>query len=725
MTYRLIRKNIIRLVVKKFHERVEDTLQNFPNSYSIHEFEGELDAIANEMKQEHRESEQINSIRKSLKGVRKEMIAKAHQSSPFGKVNKDSFFKNYYGGLVLDTKTADEASYDKVIEFEPNNTVAWVFSTSSNDQINNYQIQSEVEHDFGKNCTFVLVKYPTNAIEIPTVDFETNKEIEIEEIPPEDNSTQDASSNPKDDGWIENPTEIGRVMYDKKNELKLFPDRKKWYFSILINDEFVDTIWPNSRVAVYGQIKSDETPIGFEHVTFFAHLGEGGKYRAHGKQGEFASWSEVRTQYRAYPLKQKLSSTKLGKFQNSDLTGFKVRRLTDEEVLLLDGMGKGIVYGNNIGGDRETIATFPYDSTNPILNKTFYQSKHFLGRMNTGKTTALKWDFMITATSPIIPESERPIFIFIDGQGNFTKFPKIENLNDDAREFCEKHGITDPKIEVLSLSKDASRGDSTLGLDQLPVAHWTNMFAEAAANTEGTLVHELEMARETLLRQSNPVNMENIRREMEFRIQGNSAINFNIRNAIGRVLISPETNLFDQENKTVLTPELLFESGHSWTIDVSADNFNDRRTTVAYIAEMLHHYKFVNQKRHPPVILVLDEAEQLVPHRGSAREQYNIQRLSNRLAEITENGRQNYYGIYFVTHHSKKVNSELVNLAGTQILFKPSADDINFIKKYFSDIPLDDIKDLNTGEFFMKTFFSTDDQPEILAKCRFPSLSEK
>ena len=39
----------------------------------------------------------------------------------------------------------------------------------------------------------------------------------------------------------------------------------------------------------------------------------------------------MHTDYRAYPLKQKLSSTELGEFQNSDLTGFKVRKLTEKD----------------------------------------------------------------------------------------------------------------------------------------------------------------------------------------------------------------------------------------------------------------------------------------------------------------------------------------------------------------------------------------------------------
>ena len=69
---------------------------------------------------------------------------------------------------------------------------------------------------------------------------------------------------------------------------------------------------------------------------------------------------------------------------------------------------------------------------------------------------------------------------------------------------------------------------------------------------------------------------ENIRREVENRVNGNTQINFNIRNAISRVLSSPETNLFDQENKTVLTPELLFQPGRSLVMKVSKLSFNDR-----------------------------------------------------------------------------------------------------------------------------------------------------
>ena len=49
MTYRLIRKNVVQLVIAKYHEKVETLLHNFPNSYSKHEFVKELESIANKI----------------------------------------------------------------------------------------------------------------------------------------------------------------------------------------------------------------------------------------------------------------------------------------------------------------------------------------------------------------------------------------------------------------------------------------------------------------------------------------------------------------------------------------------------------------------------------------------------------------------------------------------------------------------------------------------------
>ena len=38
--------------------------------------------------------------------------------------NKELFFNNYYGGIILDSRSVDQQHYDKVIEFEPDNIAA-------------------------------------------------------------------------------------------------------------------------------------------------------------------------------------------------------------------------------------------------------------------------------------------------------------------------------------------------------------------------------------------------------------------------------------------------------------------------------------------------------------------------------------------------------------------------------------------------------------------------
>ena len=159
--------------------------------------------------------------------------------------------QNYYGGVLLST-THGEDLYDKVIEIEPGNTVAWVFSSGPDDNVNHSQIKAEIEHDFSKKCTFVVEKYPLMADSVSTQDFETNK---IPEVMAPEPSVDVAVDVDVDDGWIENPEQIGRVNYDKKNELKLFKERKKWNFNVLIMTEYVDQMWPNARVAIYGKVK--------------------------------------------------------------------------------------------------------------------------------------------------------------------------------------------------------------------------------------------------------------------------------------------------------------------------------------------------------------------------------------------------------------------------------------------------------------------------------------
>ena len=98
-------------------------------------------------------------------------------------------------------------------------------------------IQSDVEHDFGKQCSLVIEKFPIKEQVLPTNDFESNEddeEIEESLIVDEADTKPEVKETANSDGWISNRTEIGRVRFQKKDSLKLFEKRDKWNFTVLI-----------------------------------------------------------------------------------------------------------------------------------------------------------------------------------------------------------------------------------------------------------------------------------------------------------------------------------------------------------------------------------------------------------------------------------------------------------------------------------------------------------
>ena len=64
-------KNENRLALINYHKEIIDLLQKFPSGYSIHQFNKEMELIANAIKLDFRDSDSKNSIRKALKGARK------------------------------------------------------------------------------------------------------------------------------------------------------------------------------------------------------------------------------------------------------------------------------------------------------------------------------------------------------------------------------------------------------------------------------------------------------------------------------------------------------------------------------------------------------------------------------------------------------------------------------------------------------------------------------
>ena len=156
----VIEKNEIRVALMNLHREVIEILQKY--NYTQHEFEGEIEYIANQIKQDMRKYSHKDAIRKALKGARRKILEAAKNSKIANKINNEQFFRNYFGGEPLDNKSLSEAPYDMIIEIEPHNTVAWVFSPNQNENVNNNEIMNQVQCDFNKQCSQVLTKYPVD-----------------------------------------------------------------------------------------------------------------------------------------------------------------------------------------------------------------------------------------------------------------------------------------------------------------------------------------------------------------------------------------------------------------------------------------------------------------------------------------------------------------------------------------------------------------------------------
>ena len=93
----VLKKNQIRVAVMSFHRAILEILAKYPDGYRLHEFEREIELIANEIKQEFRSSKDKDTIRKVLKGARKTILDSATKSVRTKKIRAEMFFENYFG----------------------------------------------------------------------------------------------------------------------------------------------------------------------------------------------------------------------------------------------------------------------------------------------------------------------------------------------------------------------------------------------------------------------------------------------------------------------------------------------------------------------------------------------------------------------------------------------------------------------------------------------------
>jgi DNA helicase HerA-like ATPase len=97
---------------------------------------------------------------------------------------------------------------------------------------------------------------------------------------------------------------------------------------------------------------------------------------------------------------------------------------------------------------------------------------------------------------------------------------------------------------------------------------------------------------------------------------------------------------------------------------------DQQRVVALYLLSIFSSYK-TPDKDSTGLLLVLDEAQKLFPHKGDLKREYS-QRLAGFVGSIVRRGRRRRYGIILSTQHPVDVARDVVELCDTKIVFRMS-----------------------------------------------------
>ena len=142
-----------------------------------------------------------------------------------------------------------------------------------------------------------------------------------------------------------------------------------------------------------------------------------------------------------------------------------------------------------------------------------------------------------------------------------------------------------------------------------------------------------------------------------------------IKNAVERALTASHLELFDQKGKMPLTPENLFKENTVTVIDIHTLSPARQRMMILYLLLVLQRYKFQERHDEPGVLVYLDESEYIFPKTPGSIEKDQVQRISEMIKEPVERGRKHKYGLVAITHSISRMNSTVVDLCNTKLIF--------------------------------------------------------
>ena len=707
-------KNEIRLALINYHKEIIDLLQKFPSGYSIHQFNKEMELIANAIKLDFRDSDSKNSIRKALKGARKSICTEAHKSIKNKKVDSLLFFNNYFGGQPLENKTVSNAEYDLVIEVGYNQVVAWIFAPTKNEEINNYEIMQQIDRNFYKKCDKVISKYPVEEQNVAsvTVSVEATRTPEIPDIPEEEIVEQPL----EDDG---DGLYIGRALLSEELPIEMknsLDDRRIYGF---VKQKFIPEIVPNNIIAF-------DSPDRTNTILTKIYEFKPGLEKKSGNE------------YRIYVLKSVVSFVPLmevtngeeSEFRAKNIDKYEIRKPTDEEVLRVTGFpATGPACGWVKHGDNEIVAHYPFDPENEVLEDTIYRSFFVVGTQHSGKTTSAKYLFQaFTGDTKIAPE-KRPGIIILDGEmgkNSYKQFASVDKMTPETQKYLKEQKIDPIYHKVYTISDNPEAGDSTLSFEELKPEDLTLFFQSLEEKTENILKQKLKLAFEKCKKANNGAGeeptLERIRSIILEDIRTDSLVYTMQKPAIASALNAIELDVFNQPNKTRITTSMLCQPGKISVIDVNGLDIPRRRMVAVALLQQLHRFKEKEENIYPGIILVMDEAEQLYPIKCSGSEKAYVDRIITKTKEIADNGRKRHFGQFICTHLADSIDSRVVGLAETTMAFRCSGDD-KWIRSTFGKNHVDEINNLKTGEAVVFVRISEQNQKQIKAKVYFPDVS--
>ena len=707
-------KNEIRLALINYHKEIIDLLQKFPSGYSIHQFNKEMELIANAIKLDFRDSDSKNSIRKALKGARKSICTEAHKSIKNKKVDSVSFFNNYFGGQPLENKTVSNAEYDLVIEVGYNQVIAWIFAPTKNEEINNYEIMQQIDRNFYKKCDKVISKYPVEEQNVAsvTVSVEATRTPEIPDIPEEEIVEQPS----EDDG---DGLYIGRALLSEELPIEMknkLDDRRIYGF---VKQNFISEIIPNNIIAFDSpDRKNTILTIIYEFGTALIK-----------KSGYEHRYKELKTNVSFVPLMEIVNGEE-AEFRAKNIDGYEFRKPTDEEVLRVTGFpATGPAFGWVKHDDNEIVAHYPFDPEKEVLEDTIYRSFFVVGTQHSGKTTAAKYLFQtFTGDNKIAPE-KRPGIIILDGEmgkNSYKQFASVEKMPPETQKYLKEQNIDPIYHKVYTISNNPEAGDSTLSFEELKPEDLTLFFQSLEEKTENILKQKLKLAFEKCKKANNGAGeeptLERIRNIILEDIRTDSLVYSMQKPAIASALNAIELDVFNQPNKTRITTSMLCQPGKISVIDVNGLDIPRRRIVAVALLQQLHRFKEKEENIYPGIILAMDEAEQLYPIKCSGSEKTYVDRIITKTKEIADNGRKRHFGQFICTHLADSIDSRVVSLAETTIAFRCSGDD-KWIRSTFGKNYVDEINNLKTGEAEVFVRISEQNQKQIKAKVYFPDVS--